>query len=88
MIRLLPISVAALALSGCVTPGEGSVAQTESTIDFKVGPCFGFCPDFELSVTPEGTGTYHGGGFVAQRGDGNREKSDHVRYLFMPRGQP
>ena len=57
MIRFVPISIAALALTGCVTPGEGTDAQSAPTIDFSVGPCFGFYPDFALSVTPEGEGT-------------------------------
>jgi hypothetical protein len=88
MIRFVPISIAALALTGCVTPGAGTDAQSAPTIDFSVGPCFGFCPDFALSVTPEGEGTYEGRNFVAKRGEARFIASEEDYRAFARRLAP
>lgn len=48
---------AALWLTGCATvQDDGVPAAKGERIDFTAGPCFGVCPSYSVSVTPEGSG--------------------------------
>jgi hypothetical protein len=55
------------ALAACATTPGGQASPTPSplkeTVTVSVGPCFGFCPVYDVSVTPGGlvqfTGTRH-----------------------------
>lgn len=64
------IGIAAAVVCGlcaCVQGDEVSPQQVER-ISFAVEPCFGFCPDFNVSVDAAGQGTFEGENFVAARG--------------------
>ena len=59
-----------MALAACATvPGGPPAVQTAESISFAVEPCFGFCPDFDITVDAAGNGTYRGENFVAQKGE-------------------
>jgi hypothetical protein len=65
MNRVLPaILLAPLAASCAHVPAE---AEVES-IRFETEVCFGRCPIFAFEVQPDGTGTWDGKDFVAEKG--------------------
>ena len=88
MIRLVPICALPLALAACVTPGDAGTDLTESTIEYSIGPCFGFCPSFALSISPEGEGSYEGRAFVANRGKADFTATDVEYRAFAQRLAP
>ncbi|MGF7146763.1 streptogramin lyase [Sphingomonas zeicaulis] len=56
--------VGALALGGCAAESSG-VGPTPApaageTIAVSVGPCFGFCPVYQVSIAPDGAVTFTG----------------------------
>tara|TARA_R110002126_G_C10253376_1_gene482286 strand:- start:118 stop:624 length:507 start_codon:yes stop_codon:yes gene_type:complete len=55
MMRALLLALTALALSACATtqtgPGPTGVAWTE--IEISEGVCFGFCPIYTITITPD-----------------------------------
>lgn len=67
MKHIVGASMLVLALGACVQGNETANPPTES-ISFAVEPCFGFCPDFTLSVDAAGQGSFDGERFVAVRG--------------------
>jgi hypothetical protein len=65
------VGVAALALlaSGCMTvPAERPVAIESDSISYETGPCFGACPVFKVTVSPDGRGTFEGRQYTAVQG--------------------
>ena len=88
MIRSVPICGPVFALVSCATPGAMPDENPVATIDYSLGPCFGFCPSFELSVTPEGAGTYEGQAFVAKQGEAHFTASDAEYRAFARRIAP
>lgn len=42
------------------TGGAAATAPAQETIAISVGPCFGFCPVYEASITPGGGVTFNG----------------------------
>jgi hypothetical protein len=64
------------ALSACaLVPAE---APTEAeTISYSVGPCFGFCPVYTISVMPDGHLTFDGERHTATLG--KQEKDSNVQ---------
>ena len=67
-------ALAALALTGlgacALTPVE--TPTDAETISYSVGPCFGFCPVYTVSVTPDGHVAFNGERHTATLG--KREK--------------
>ncbi len=73
-----PIYAAALAaatiiLSGCVTTGDGETitpppGARADTISITAGPCFGACPSYKVTVTPDGSGLLEPRRFTAVPG--------------------
>ncbi len=58
-------------LGGCASLSESGAAagtQTRETIGYSVGPCFGFCPVYEVVVNPTGHVTYTGARHTAVTG--------------------
>lgn len=55
--------LAALLLGGCASlppaSGPGTAPEGES-IGYSVGPCFGFCPVYSVTVAPDGAVTFDG----------------------------
>tara|TARA_R110000868_G_scaffold229089_4_gene482098 strand:+ start:11651 stop:12157 length:507 start_codon:yes stop_codon:yes gene_type:complete len=55
MMRLLVLLLAALGLTACATtqsgPGPSDLAWTE--IEISEGVCFGFCPIYTITITPD-----------------------------------
>jgi len=60
---------AAVFLSGCVTMPDGPVAIESDAIAYETGPCFGACPVYKVSVSPDGRGTFEGRRFTAVTGE-------------------
>lgn len=87
MKRAVSACVFALGLCACVQAGDVGAPQTER-ISFSVEPCFGFCPDFSLSVDADGRGTYEGENFVAARGSHSFSASPAEFAAFRDRLAP
>jgi hypothetical protein len=67
--RVLGIGALALLASGCMTTaGERPIAIESDSIRYETGPCFGACPVFSVSVSPDGTGTFDGRQHTAVQG--------------------
>lgn len=49
-------------LAACVatTHTGGATAQVDGPVTISVGPCFGFCPVYEVTIRPDGTIDYVG----------------------------
>ena len=66
---------AAAALGGCAMDGAtptnvGTPMPVESTaITYETHPCFGACPVYSVTVTPDGRGTFTGTRFTAVTGE-------------------
>ena len=62
MLKALAASALLLGLSACATPAMdgGGQASRGETISLAVGPCFGFCPVYSLSVAPDGAVRFEG----------------------------
>ncbi|WAC46785.1 DUF6438 domain-containing protein [Asticcacaulis sp. SL142] len=62
MIKLMAVmGVAALVLGGCAAmPMGGATPDATETLSVSVGPCFGFCPVYKVSMTPQGLVSYDG----------------------------
>jgi hypothetical protein len=63
--------MAALALlaGGCTTVMDRPVAIESDSISYETGPCFGACPVFKVSVSPDGSGTFEGRRHTAVTGE-------------------
>ena len=88
MVQSLALFSLAFSLGGCVTPADTPANAVGATIDYSLSPCFGFCPSFDLSVTPDGAGTYDGKGWVATRGEARFTASDWQYRAFAERLAP
>lgn len=74
------------ALSACAnapTMSPTSAASAE-TIAISVGPCFGFCPVYKISVAPGGTIQFNGERHTAVLGGKTREAGS-ARYAEVAR---
>lgn len=58
----LPTLFAVLALGACapVEDRPGPIAAAEDQILVSVGPCFGFCPVYDVAIAPNGSVTFDG----------------------------
>jgi hypothetical protein len=64
---------AMIALPGCVTTGGGETitpppGARADTISIAAGPCFGACPSYKVTVTPDGSGLLEPRRFTAVPG--------------------
>jgi len=50
----------AAASAGCSTVAERPMAIESESISYETGPCFGACPVYRVTVSPDGTGTFEG----------------------------
>lgn len=75
----------ALGLSACATLPAASGGAPKETISYSVGPCFGFCPVYSVSVTPAGHVVYKGERHTAVLGDKEAE-SGAGGYAAMSKG--
>lgn len=67
--KWLGVAVLTAAAAGCVTVREGPVAIESDSISYETGPCFGACPVFRVSVSPDGSGVFEGRQHTAVRGE-------------------
>jgi hypothetical protein len=67
--RIFGAAAAALLAGGCMTVPEGPIAIESDSISYETGPCFGACPVFKVSVSPDGTGTFEGRQHTAVTGE-------------------
>ncbi|MGE0742824.1 MAG: DUF6438 domain-containing protein [Hyphomonadaceae bacterium] len=69
--RTLLAAFAAFALSACATPAPADPppqAEAPVAITLQRGVCFGFCPDYTVTISGDGTVRYEGRRFVNVRG--------------------
>ncbi|WP_340587706.1 DUF6438 domain-containing protein [Erythrobacter alti] len=86
--KLIPTAgIMALSLGACVQTGEVTEPTVER-ISFAVEPCFGFCPDFNLTLDASGEGVFEGENFVAKRGTRNFSASAAEFTAFRERLAP
>ncbi len=75
MRSIVTIMAAATALAGCAADGAtGTDAETPppietASITYETHPCFGMCPVYSVTVTPEGKGTFTGTRHTAVTGE-------------------
>lgn len=73
--RLMTVTIMTM-LSACVTPLNTSrtdAAQGAETIIVSVGPCFGFCPVYDVTVSPNGRIRFVGKRNTAVLGERTRD---------------
>lgn len=61
--RALLVVFAGLALASCA-PVDSAADQTPATITLTRGVCFGFCPDYTVTIASDGQVSYVGRSFV------------------------
>lgn len=64
---------AVLALTACATVPAPTQPPAAETISVAVGPCFGFCPVYQITLSPEGTLRFMGKRHTAILGDRSRD---------------
>src|SRR3546814_8814740 len=57
-----------IALAGCVAGGTATPAD-RATITYATQPCFGACPVYTVTVSPDGQGVFAGKRFTAVTGE-------------------
>ena len=67
MIRCLTLLLALAACTPAARPGAPTGIEADS-IRYATGPCFGTCPVYSVTVTPDGAGTFVGERFTAVSG--------------------
>lgn len=72
LLALVPLAVA-LGLAACVSLQDPSVPASGETISYSVGPCFGFCPVYTVSVTADGHVAFEGERHTATLGRQERD---------------
>ena len=55
--------------AGCTTVPDGPIAIESESISYETGPCFGACPVYRVTVSPDGSGTFEGRRFTAVTGE-------------------
>ena len=60
---------AVLLAGGCATVPSGPIAIESDAISYETGPCFGACPVYKVTVSPDGRGTFEGRRFTAVTGE-------------------
>lgn len=62
-------------LAGCAGgfPAKNAAAAGAEAITLSVGPCFGFCPVYDLAVTPDGSVAFTGHRHTAELGTRSRD---------------
>ncbi|WP_417488942.1 DUF6438 domain-containing protein [Maricaulis sp.] len=75
MMRVLLLALTALALSACATTrpgtgptGPGSTGPAWTEIEIAEGACYGFCPIYTITVTPDDRYTLNGERFTRHDG--------------------
>ncbi len=69
---LLLASCAAVPPHTAQNPAEQPAAMPAETIAIAVGPCFGFCPVYDLRIAPDGSVTFEGQRHTAVLGERRR----------------
>jgi len=67
--RAMGMAALAMLAAGCATVAERPIAVESDAISYETGPCFGACPDFKVTVTPDGAGTFMGRRHTAVTGE-------------------
>lgn len=68
--RVIGNAALALLASGCMTVAdERPIAIESDAISYETGPCFGACPVFKVTVSPDGSGTFEGRQHTAVQGE-------------------
>ena len=70
------LASALLSLGACAatgTPPETAGQPAAETITVSVGPCFGFCPVYTVSVSPAGMVTFNGERHTTELGEKTRD---------------
>ncbi|ESQ87372.1 hypothetical protein ABAC460_20325 [Asticcacaulis sp. AC460] len=69
---IAPLAALAL-LSGCASLPQDTPPAAGETLSYSVGPCFGFCPVYSATVSPDGHVTYVGERHTAVLGQQERD---------------
>lgn len=69
---LIPLTALTL-LAGCASLPQDTPPMAGETISYSVGPCFGFCPVYNVTVRPDGHVTYVGERHTAVLGQQERD---------------
>jgi len=56
-------------VGGCTTVTDAPIPIESESISYETGPCFGACPVYRVTVSPDGSGTFEGRRFTAVTGE-------------------
>jgi hypothetical protein len=81
MIRRVVAPIALLALAACTPDArpDTPVPIEREAITYSTQPCFGFCPVYSVTVTPDGEGVFEGRNHTATTGE-QRFRLDPAAY--------
>jgi len=67
----MALTIALLMLAaGCATPsGNGATPRSAETIRYETAPCFGACPVYAVTLSPDGTARFEGKRFTVATGE-------------------
>lgn len=68
LIRWIVAALSAIALAACASPAQPQTSD-DARITLTRSVCFGFCPDYTVTITGAGDVTYNGRSFVAVTGE-------------------
>ncbi|HEY0326511.1 MAG TPA: DUF6438 domain-containing protein, partial [Allosphingosinicella sp.] len=70
MVKRLTCALVLLAAAGgCTTVPHRPIPIESESISYETGPCFGACPVYRVTVSPDGTGTVEGRRVTAVTGE-------------------
>ena len=58
-----------MGVAACTTVPDRPIPIESDSISYETGPCFGACPVYRVTVSPDGTGTFEGKRFTAVTGE-------------------
>ena len=67
--RVATVLLLAASVGGCTPMADRPVPIESESISYETGPCFGACPVYRVTVSPDGTGTFEGRRFTAVTGE-------------------
>ncbi|RPF70291.1 DUF6438 domain-containing protein [Aurantiacibacter spongiae] len=82
------IAVLAFSVAACATTPVQPADVPGPLLIFETGPCFGFCPVFAMTVSPDGRGQFTGTAFTAVLGERNFEVTPAQYEAFRLRLAP
>ena len=69
MVKRVVTAMLLAGATGCATVPDRPIPIESESISYETGPCFGACPVYRVTVSPDGSGTFEGRRFTAVTGE-------------------